>query len=79
MLVQVMSRLLLTFLVILFAAVAAIGQSKGTRQYRIIPIKVMSEDVEVLYGDPEKVGEPFVIRMQKLPRWHHSSAQTPRR
>jgi len=27
----------------------------------------MSEDVEVLYGDPEKAGEPFVMRIRELP------------
>jgi len=27
----------------------------------------MSEDVEVLSGDPEKPGEPFVIRIRELP------------
>jgi Cupin domain len=35
--------------------------------HRIIPIRPMSEDVEVLYGDPEKVGEPFVLRIRELP------------
>ncbi|HEY0098801.1 MAG TPA: cupin domain-containing protein [Pyrinomonadaceae bacterium] len=26
----------------------------------------MSQDVEILYGDPEKVGEPFVMRIREL-------------
>ena len=56
----------LTCLIIFCTSIAGLGQSKETRQYRIIPVKVMSEDVEVLYGDPEKVGEPFVIRIREL-------------
>ena len=27
----------------------------------------MSGDVEILYGDPEKVGEPFAMRIRELP------------
>ena len=33
----------------------------------MIPIHPMSEDVEILYGDPEKPGEPFVMRIRELP------------
>ncbi len=44
------------------------GQQPGDyRQPRIIPIKQMSQDVEILFGDPEKVGEPFVMRIRELP------------
>ncbi|MCA1816708.1 MAG: cupin domain-containing protein [Acidobacteria bacterium] len=43
------------------------GQSTNTDGHRIIPIKQMSEDVEILYGDPEKAGEPFVMRIRELP------------
>ena len=43
------------------------GQSKESRTHRLIPITPMSEDVEVLYGDPEKAGEPFVMRIRELP------------
>jgi quercetin dioxygenase-like cupin family protein len=67
MLMQAVLTITLTFLVILITAVAGLGQASDTRPYRIIPLKVMSEDVEVLYGDPEKVGEPFVIRIRELP------------
>jgi hypothetical protein len=61
-----MQGVTLTCLIILCTPIAGLGQSNETRQYRIIPIKLMSEDVEVLYGDPEKVGEPFVIRIREL-------------
>jgi quercetin dioxygenase-like cupin family protein len=53
-------------LVILIAWVAASGQSKETRQNRMIPLRPMSQDVEVLYGDPNAVGEPFVMRIREL-------------
>jgi quercetin dioxygenase-like cupin family protein len=44
----------------------------GTREAeaareRVIPLLPMTEDVEVLYGDPETVGEPFVMRIRELP------------
>jgi quercetin dioxygenase-like cupin family protein len=61
-----MQDVTLTSLIIFCTAIAGLAQSKETRQYRIIPIKAMSEDVEVLYGDPEKAGEPFVIRIREL-------------
>jgi Cupin domain len=67
MLTRTMQGVTLTCLIIFCIAMAGLGQSNETRQYRIIPVKVMSEDVEVLYGDPEKVGEPFVIRIRELP------------
>lgn len=66
MLTRTMQGVTLTCLMIFCTSIAGLGQSQETRQYRIIPIKVMSEDVEVLYGNPEKVGEPFVIRIREL-------------
>lgn len=48
------------------ASVTAFGQPTETRQHRIIPIRAMSEDVEVLSGDPEAVGQPFVMRIREL-------------
>ncbi len=33
----------------------------------MIPIAPMSQDVEVLDGDPDTVGEPFVMRIRELP------------
>jgi hypothetical protein len=32
-----------------------------------MPLKAMSEDVEILYGDPEKPGDPFAMRIRELP------------
>ena len=46
---------------------SAWGQTPEPRSPRILPIHPMSEDVEVLSGDPEKAGEPFVMRIRELP------------
>jgi quercetin dioxygenase-like cupin family protein len=40
---------------------------KGPREQRIIPLRSMTGDVEILYGDPEVAGEPFVMRIRELP------------
>ena len=49
------------------AGVVRADAGKGPRDFRIIPLKSMSGDVEILYGDPEKPGEPFVMRIHELP------------
>jgi quercetin dioxygenase-like cupin family protein len=67
MLMKAMLGAVLTFMMILIASVAGAGQSKETRQHRIIPIAPMCQDVEILYGDPNAVGEPFVMRIRELP------------
>jgi quercetin dioxygenase-like cupin family protein len=50
---------------------AAAGVVRAGRKVRgttgSIPLKSMSGDVEILYGDPEKPGEPFVMRIHELP------------
>ena len=67
MLKRVIYVLGLSCFVIFNALSTGSGQSTKTEGHRIIPIKQMSQDVEVLYGDPEKVGEPFVMRIRELP------------
>ena len=62
-----MLRLALTCVAILIISDLGAAQATDNRQHRIIPIRPMSEDVEILYGDPEKVGEPFVMRIRELP------------
>ncbi len=52
---------------LLLAAAGARGQSAVQPEHRIVPIHPMSQDVEILYGDPEKAGEPFVMRIRELP------------
>ena len=54
-------------LALLSIAAGAWGQPVGTPEPRMVPIHPMSEDVEILYGDPEKPGEPFVMRIRELP------------
>jgi quercetin dioxygenase-like cupin family protein len=49
------------------AGVARADANKGPREHRIIPLKSMTGDVEILYGDPEVAGEPFVMRIRELP------------
>ena len=66
MLKKATSRLVPIFLLTVIAS-AASAQSKETREHRIVPIRPMTADVEVLYGDPEKEGEPFVMRIRELP------------
>src|SRR5437588_558671 len=49
---------------------AASGISRptgGNREHRIVPLHPISGDVEILSGDPEKAGEPFVMRINELP------------
>ncbi len=67
MLTKAICRVMLSSLVILVVSVAGLGQSTETKQPRIIPLQPLSQDFEVIYGDPEAVGEPFVMRIRELP------------
>ena len=67
MLVKRLSRGAVGFAVLLTVAAGARGQSAAESRPRIVPIHPMDEDVEILYGDPEKPGEPFVMRIRELP------------
>jgi quercetin dioxygenase-like cupin family protein len=49
------------------SGVARADGGLGPRDQRVIPLRPMSGDVEILYGDPEAVGEPFVMRIRELP------------
>jgi quercetin dioxygenase-like cupin family protein len=49
------------------SGVARADGGKGPQEHRAIPLRPMSGDVEILYGDPEAVGEPFVMRIRELP------------
>ena len=62
-----MKNLILSIILILAAAGAIPTNAQHAESHRIIPIREMAQDVEVLFGDPEKVGEPFVIRIRELP------------
>jgi hypothetical protein len=65
-LIKTIFRVAVTCLVFLVASAPASGQDTPP-EHRIIPIRPMSQDVEILYGDPEAVGQPFVMRIRELP------------
>ena len=50
----------------MLTAFVAIGQEPDNRIHRIVPIRPMTSGVEVLHGDPDKAGAPFVIRIREL-------------
>ncbi|HET9794726.1 MAG TPA: cupin domain-containing protein [Thermoanaerobaculia bacterium] len=51
-----------------FAAASGVTRADGGKgTYRIVPLGPMTGDVEILNGDPEKAGEPFVMRIHELP------------
>jgi quercetin dioxygenase-like cupin family protein len=47
--------------------VARADEGKGPRDARIITLRPLTGDVELLYGDPDVAGEPFVMRIRELP------------
>lgn len=56
------------FVTFLFAApVTTFAQPADTIRQRIVPIQQMSGDVEILHGNPDVAGEPFVMRIRELP------------
>jgi hypothetical protein len=52
---------------VLIASLTAVSHSADTRQHRIIPLRPLSQDAEVIHGDPAVAGEPFVMRIRELP------------
>jgi quercetin dioxygenase-like cupin family protein len=51
-------------LIVLFTAAS---HSADQPQHRIVPLSPLKQDFEVIYGDPDKAGEPFVMRIRELP------------
>ena len=49
------------------AGVTRADGGKGLLEHRIVPLKPMTGDVELLYGDPSVAGQPFVMRIRELP------------
>jgi hypothetical protein len=49
------------------SGVARADGGKGLSEHRIIPLRPMVGDVELLYGDPDVAGQPFVMRIHELP------------
>jgi hypothetical protein len=51
-----------------FSAASGVSRPSALQEpFRVIPLRPMSGDVEILYGDPEKAGEPFAMRIRELP------------
>lgn len=63
----VLTSILIVTSTLVASAHAPETKRETNRDPRIIPIRAMSQDVEILYGDPEAVGEPFVMRIRELP------------
>jgi quercetin dioxygenase-like cupin family protein len=51
---------------IIILAPLALGAQDSANRHRIIPIRQMSGDVEILYGNPDVAGAPFVMRIREL-------------
>jgi len=60
-------RFAMIFVLASFAAMSARAKDDDARRARMIPIAAMSQDVEILYGNPDAAGEPFVMRIRELP------------
>lgn len=55
----------LFFFICGFACVSA--QTTAGGKPIILPLAPLAKDFEVIYGDPEAVGQPFVMRIRELP------------
>lgn len=61
------SRVAAICFVVLLACAAAVSHSAETRQHRIVPLQRLTQDFEVIHGNPDSAGEPFVMRIRELP------------
>ncbi len=61
------SRVIVGCVGLLLGALAPLSHSADTRQRRIVPLRPLSQDFEVIYGDPDIAGESFVMRIRELP------------
>ncbi len=52
---------------ILCCSLSGLAQPAQTKQPQIVPLASLTKDFEVIHGDPEAVGEPFVMRIRELP------------
>ena len=62
-----MKTLLLTAGTVLLMAIPAPAQQKQTTEARFVPFRPLTTDFEVILGDPEVSGQPFVMRIRELP------------
>ena len=52
---------------VLLMAVPVAAQQNHTTQARFVPFRPLTTDFEVILGDPEVSGQPFVMRIRELP------------
>jgi len=52
---------------VLIASAIGTAQPTDPRQPLIVPIAALTKDFEVIQGNPDAVGEPFVMRIRELP------------
>ena len=50
-----------------FDAASGVAHNAAGRAAHIVPLRTPAGDVEILAGDPDKAGEPFVMRIKELP------------
>lgn len=58
-----------TLMLVLACAVAlmtSVAAQPPVKSHHIFPLRPMTGDVEILYGDPDNAGEPFVMRIREL-------------
>lgn len=52
----------------LAAAAGVVRADSGSgREFRTVPLRPLTGDAEIEHGDPEREGEPFVMRIRELP------------
>ena len=49
------------------SSVTAAEASADPKAFRVVPLRPMTGDVEMLFGHPDTVGRPFVMRIRELP------------
>jgi quercetin dioxygenase-like cupin family protein len=60
------SRVAGSCVVVLLASVTTVSHSAETG-HRIVPLQALTRDFEVIHGNPDVAGEPFVMRIRELP------------
>lgn len=52
---------------LLLASIPLHAQQPATAEARVVPLRQLATDFEVVFGDPETAGQPFVMRIRELP------------
>lgn len=60
-------RAFLLLVLVISSPVLGHDVTQPAEKGKLIPLGPMSQDVQVLYGDPDAPGKPFVIRIRELP------------